>query len=50
MCIQEGNLLYMWETDLGYFWVPDGKQVSRSKVATVLDYVSLWPVAFVYFQ
>jgi hypothetical protein len=45
MRVQEGNLLYMRETDLGYFWVPNGKQMSRFEVATVLDYVSIWPVA-----
>lgn len=35
MCVQEGNLLYMWETDLGYLWLPNGKQVSRLEVATL---------------
>jgi hypothetical protein len=36
MCVQEGNLLYMWETDLGYFWVPNGKQVkSRLEVSNI---------------
>jgi len=43
-------MLNMWETDFGYFWVPNGKQVSRFEVATAPDSVSLWPVAFVYYQ
>jgi hypothetical protein len=41
MRVQEGNLLYMRETDLGYFWVPNGKQVRRFEVATAPDYVDL---------
>lgn len=27
LCVQEGNLLYMRETDPGHLWVPNGKQV-----------------------
>lgn len=28
MCVQEGNLQHMRETDPGYLWIPNGEQVS----------------------
>ena len=42
-------MLYMWETDIGYFGVPNGEQVkNRLEVANrSLDYDSIWLVAFV---
>ena len=37
MCVQEGNLFNMRETDPGYFWVPHGKQMSRVHRRNGLD-------------